>query len=436
MDQKTAEELYGKILSATKQIRSEIMSDVADSISFGGEMSPEDARELQQAARITGCAFDALIKRGVPVEKVPGRKGLVQMKLNAGDFVCSEKMIADHFEETAPKKKEKKQTSSQAEAPASKPVIQEDLSREEPVEEKPFTVPWNQEETFQEQEETVEEEVKETENEAKVSAEPEFSEKSGVETPVPKTKPGSPWSAYIPEEENAALESGSETEVLPSNEEFPDEHRKHEDLFTFHNYRISVAHTNTMNAEEMTVYIAPLTDFHGEEVISVPVMVAIFYKGLVAYRSTFDMPDGRTMVQISVGDFEFLCRGSFDADGVFASMITTTGRSSDNGDLLTVLSCDRYGNAHNTGTSHLRFRYVVDSDSSEMGVIEVFPMELEEHEFIVLSRTDDYTDYYHVARNTNTRSSTESVSVYEDNVKKELVLNWEGKFLEAELLED
>lgn len=434
MERKKAEELYGKILLTTKQIRTEIMNEVADVISFGGTMSEEDARELQNAARITGCAFDALIKRGVPVEEVGGKDDLVKMKLNDGEFVCSKRVMGIHESQTPAvhtqviKEKE------------SVPVKKAPVNVQAPKE---IVTPVGMADTFVKEELPVREE-KEIPKDVPVREEISSKEDDGF-------MDGMSDHAFPPEDYETGESEMEEESVIPSTapifarseevhvsegnkDDFQDEHRKHKDMFIFHNYRISIAHANSMMGEEMSVNIAPLVDYKGSAVFSVPIIVSIFYKGKMTNRSTYDMENGRTMVQIGVGDFYFLCRGEFAEDGTFKTTITTTGASADNGDMLTVVSCEKYGSPHNTGANHMRFHYLVDSDTNEYGVIEVFPLELEEAEYIVMCRTDDYTDYYHVSSN-QTGSGNRNVTVYEDNVKKELVLNWDGKFMEAELVE-
>ena len=433
MERKKAEELYGKILLSTKQIRNEIMSEVADSISFGGEMSMEAAQELRNAARITGCAFDALMKRGVPVEPVEGKDDLVKMKLNDGDFVCSKKVMGIHESQT-PEVKTKVFKEEILERPkvkvVEKVVIPEKLASETPKTE-------DTQAPLQKQEEPIPVRVNDIPKEEEKPKGSKFPWSAYDDTPKEEDVPEASFVEPLPETKTETFGGNvSMTEVVPENtgDNFIDEHRKHEDMFIFDSYRISVSHATSMQMEEMDVHIAPLTDFKGEEILSPPIIVSIFYKGKMASRSSYDNTNGRTMVQIQVGDYHFLCRGEFDEDGVFKSYINTTGASSDNGDTINIISCNKHGNPHNTGANHLRFHYVVDSDTNDIGVIEVFPLEIEEPEYIVMCRTGDYTDYYHVSQN-QTGSGRRSVTIFEDNIKKELILNWDGKFMEAELLE-
>lgn len=473
MERKRAEELYGKILSCTKEIRKEIMNEVADAISFGGVMSEDDARELQNAARITGCVFDALIKRGVPVEPVEGKEEMVRIKLNEGDFVCSKKVMGIHESQT--------------------PVVKTNIIKNE-TPATPASVPEERKPIFQPQNK-VEEKKVETKQ---VLETPVMKEERGaVAKPVSEAETdaafvNSPWNVAarkeeskkpeLPEEEEDIFDDESfsftpgeqspsfpgeeekdvftepepdqvpvqqpksplfvepnyvEEEVKKDDDDFNDEHRKHEDMFIFNTYRVSVSHANSMQSEEMNINIAPLIDYKGSPVFSVPIIVSVFYKGKMVNKSTYEMGDGKTMVQIGIGDFYFLCRGEFLEDGLFKSTIATTGASADNGDILNVLSCDRYGQPHNTGANHIRFRYVVDADEGEIGVIEVFPVDLGEPEFIVMTRSNnnEYIDYYYITKNNFVGNGKETVPIYENNEKKELVVNWDKKFMEAELLE-
>lgn len=425
MERKRAEELYGQILQCAQQIRTEIMTESADTISFGGQMTLEDATELQNAARITGCAFDALVKRGVPTEAVEGKPDLVRIKVSAGTFVCNLNAMGIHENQTPVVKTNimpapVKEVIYASETPVAKPenIPEESAVKTVPVTEKPV-------------ETSAEEPVTEEKKSLGFAPIPiEDEEEEPVETSLQKEE-----TAELPKETPKATIIGEmpvETEKK-SDFDFKDDKRKHQDMFIFDSYRISAAHIGSMGNEEMTVMIAPLINYAGPN-FSVPILVSICYRGRMYSKSTYDCEAGKTMVRSDVSDFSFLCRGEYKEDGKFYSTIVTTGPSADNGDILTVMSLEKYGTAFNTGNNHIKFHYT--SEKPNDGMVEVFPMEPGADEFIIISRTEEYVDYFYLARGSRTNGiGLSKVTIFDENVKKELVINWDREVLEAELVE-
>lgn len=468
MDKKTSDELYGQILKSANRIKAEIMAENEDLIAFGEEISEEARRELRNVARITGTVFQSLMLNGYELTPVAGKPEWVKVTLGIGEFTCNRRAIEASIGAASAKKDKEKKKADPVPADAQTAPLFHVPSVAVPVkEEKPVSpeaiIP--KEASLQDQ--AIREPVKEDAAEKENNPLPEKREVASLSPVSPAHEEvkqdweqDSPWSQYAPKGEGepkegtdeSLTEDPAEGETVKSPdpsltapdpidlskwdpEDFQDEHRKHEDMFTFDYYRINVSHNTSMNGEDMGVYIAPLKDYERQEEFSVPILVSIFYKGKMSTKSTFDMEAGRTMVQISIGDFYFLCRGSYDQNGVFQTTIQTTGPSAMVGDVMSIVSREKAGNPYNTGATHLRFHYVLDSDEEEIGSIHVFPIELGASEFIVMNNTNTYTDYYYVNRDDKTGSGREDVTIYADNEKKELLLNWNGKYLEADLME-
>ena len=404
MDRKRAEELYGSILKSTQQIRTEIMTDLVDVLSFGGQMPESDARELRQVAGITGSVFRALSDRGVLLSEIPDKPGLLRLETGGVSYTCSKACM---FGERQP------------EIPTPAPV----QKTPEP--------------------ETIR--VPETESKAKEEPSPDA---FGLVDEIPPEYDGQPGNESVFEvgqdgdtEVSKGLEaflskedepSFGSTELPALDSGFVESRRMHEDDFVFDTYRISIAHGGKAGGgkpEEMFFMVAPLT-LSDSYCTSVPIMVSIYYKGRMYMRSSYEMPDGKNIVLIDVNEFYFLCRGSFDDNGQFQSMVTTTGESVSQGDVISVLDRTQNGKPGATGTGHIKFRYNAEEGD---GVIELFPTELGENEFVIISRAGEFIDNLYIAK---VAKGLNRAIVYEDGVRKEIVCNWSADgYLDVELVE-
>lgn len=422
MDNKKAEKLYGQVLYSVQYMRNEIMNELADILPFGGTMSEEDSLELQTIAGITGEVFAALNRRGFAIEPVPGKTNLVKMQVSGVEYVCSKSCL----DKTSPLQRENQalqDTPKKKKQEASRKVEVEppEKTSEEPTE-------FSEQEFPIEEESPIEEEFVWSPDEA---GEKEDEEKAEL-PPIPT------FEADDFEEEKASPSKarviGGEPVVSNINHAnvFVEEKRKAAGEFVFDTYRISVAHGERRGggkAEEMFVMIAPLK-IQRFSCPSVPILVSIYYKGRMWSKSSYDVTEeGKNLVNIDVNEFYFLCRGSFNEKGEFQSAIMTTGISSDQGDILNLLGRDRHKGSGDVKNGHLKFRY--DAEEGD-GIIEVFPLDIGEKEFVIIAKNKEFVDYLHISKSAK---SLNHAIVYEDGVKKEVVCNWDGDFLEADLVE-
>jgi hypothetical protein len=184
--------------------------------------------------------------------------------------------------------------------------------------------------------------------------------------------------------------------------------------------------------EEMIVYIAPLK-IQKFECPSSPILVAIFYRGKMYAKSSLDIvSDGKNTVEIDVNEYYFLCRGKFDDKGQFRSFINTTGISATQRDILTIISRDSQPVLPGERLGHLKLPYnPVVSDGT--GNIEIFPLDPEDNEFVIIVSNKEFVDYYFMTDDRN--KGLQRVLINDTDGRKELVCNWDGGFLEAELID-
>ena len=196
--------------------------------------------------------------------------------------------------------------------------------------------------------------------------------------------------------------------------------------------KLNLSHIGGGRPEEIIVMIAPLK-MSRVSCPAVPIVVALYNRGKVICKSSFDMGDGgKAIVQVEINEFHFLCRGSFDENGKFNAFITTTGISSQQGDRINVVSHKSYGNSQlpETKNGHVKVKY--DSESGE-GTIEVFPFGTEEDdEFIVLVKNPEFCDVYYLSKAGRGGSVAK---VYGQNGVLEVVPSWNGDILELEVFE-
>ena len=225
--------------------------------------------------------------------------------------------------------------------------------------------------------------------------------------------------------------------IISRGDNWEEEQSKPVEEFVYNMSKLSMSHVNDGSPEEIIVMIAPLK-IPRVATAAVPIIVSLYSRGKTVTKTSYDMGDGgKTIVTIDINDFYFLCRGSFDDDGKFKPMITTTGDSSTLGDRLNVVSSKTYGNAKapNTKNGHIKMKYISESGQ---GTIEVFPFGTAgDSEFVVMVKNPEFCDAYYINQKGRTGSSTIIYGKNDENevVRLEIIPNWEGDVLAVEVFE-
>ena len=197
--------------------------------------------------------------------------------------------------------------------------------------------------------------------------------------------------------------------------------------------KFSVSHIDGGRPEEIIAMIAPLK-ISKYAIPAVPIIVALYHNGKVVTKTSYDMGDGLAIVSMDIDNFYFLCRGSFDEDGNFKAIITTTGMSTQMGDRINVTSNKSYGNTtlSNINNGHVKIKY---ESEGGMGSIEVFPFGTEkDDEFIVMAKNPEFCDCYYINQRSGKTGS--SVTIFaKDSQQLEIIPSWDDKILEVEVFE-
>ena len=179
----------------------------------------------------------------------------------------------------------------------------------------------------------------------------------------------------------------------------------------------------------MQFFIAPLK-IYKYSCTAAPIVVSVYYKGRYYNFSSYDkIEDGRNMVSAEINEYYFLIRGFFDEKGRFCSTIQTTGISANQNDRINVISSDAH---HPTGPAvgngHLKFRFNGDDGD---GIIEVFPREPGEDEYLLVIRYGEFLDYPIISKSPG---GIQKYRLVNDGMNSELVCVWNGDILSAEIV--
>lgn len=405
------DEKYQRIIEITQEIRTELATDLADKIAFGED--PGDIKgELSTLGIIVGQCAGVLIKHDKKcIAEIPGKDKYVNIILNGIKYPVLKEYIPGfaeyHLEvqqNEIPKKDEVSALSGGIDSPVDYPKKEEKYNFEE--EDKDEDEDEDEESSYIPEEEEPEEE----ENE----------EVSFIETKA-KVIGG-----------NIPNISGS----VNGADVFIEEKTKRENEFVLDTYRINIAHAGC-KAEEMYFTIAPLKICRMGSA-NVPIVVSIYYKGKTINVSSYDKRDNnRVMVSVEVNEYYFLCRGWFTDNGEFKSSISTTGLSSDTGDRLNILSKKEYHNIDNLTNiknGHIKFNYTGDQGNC---ILEIFPLDLDadlkdRNEYLIMNRNGEFVEYYIISK--GRKGTSRAILWNADGEKSEIVCNWNGDQLEADVV--
>ena len=213
---------------------------------------------------------------------------------------------------------------------------------------------------------------------------------------------------------------------------FIEESQKQRDTFVYEMFNLSLTRAGAAGGgqpTEMQVMIAPLK-IQKFACPSVPIIVAIYYNGQIYISSSYSQQEeGKNLITMNVDEYYMLFRGTYDANGQFKGLITTSGPSAAQGDIINITSSDSYGSAvDNVNNGHIKFR---ESIYDEPGTIEVFPFgDADDEEFIIMTKTDEFVDYIYVS---NDNGGMKKPTIFDNGGKKEVVCKWDKDILNVSL---
>lgn len=429
-------EIYGTILKNVQIIKQGIMTELADELPFG--ITNKDAvSELESLANINGIVMKELHKQGEAYLPVDGKPQFVAMEVDGERYISHISKIEEtkekdfpHARETdLPKRVDAPVTPVPVPMPMPEPIIEETSV---PEEDSSMTAPDSHD--FTPTESMVEES-------APVEASPVTEENTEESIPVETPVETAPLSESIPLEEDTkeipsipAPQIIGEITSLPNinsiqkTEIFTEEKEKSIDEFVYDIRRITVSHMGSA-PEEMQFFIAPLK-IYKYSCTAAPIVVSVYYRGRYYNFSSYDkIEDGRNMVSVEINEYYFLIRGFFDEKGRFCSTIQTTGISANQNDRINVISSDAH---HPTGPAvgngHLKFRFNGDEGD---GIIEVFPREPGEDEYLLVIRYGEFLDYQIISKSPG---GIQKYRLINDGMNSELICVWNGDILSAEIV--
>ena len=418
---------YESILECSQQIRQTAMMEWGDTLMFGGVMPPEVSLELATAAKITGLAFDALGRAGIPMTPVPGKNNLFSMEAGNKKYTCHKLAIpslnGSQLDTDQTMVQEMTNSSQNNESIKSETVFEKTFAPE------PIKEPEQKLELESEENQELETEIEESIEEDLETELEEAPEEEDLEEEPEDNK------NMIPKIGAEIIGGTTNFGSLTREDLFNDEKQKFSGDMVYELFTLSMTHSGFAGGgkpDEFRVMVAPLK-ISRIAASAVPIIVSIFYKGTIVTRSSYDYAEiGKNLVTIDVNEFYLLIRGSYDANGNFKVYITTTGISANQGDIMNIISNKSFGKnaGANVGNGHIKFRCYIDD---EPGVMEVFPFgEPKENDFIVMTKNPEFIDYTFIS---NSTKSLKKMFIYEQGVKKSVICQWNEDVLEVNIVE-
>lgn len=218
-------------------------------------------------------------------------------------------------------------------------------------------------------------------------------------------------------------EANTEEKVLPFYGVVTNERQKKSGDFIFNKYRISAAKQGFNSASDITLFVAPLQVIPNNP--NVPIVVHVYSHGNFKTASSYDTKDsGHNIVTLEIDNFYLLIRGGFDSNGKFMSFVMTTGLSANQGDIINVLSKEEgYTGPILPGSGHIKFE-------DDGNIYEIFPLNLQENEYLCILISKEFLDYYVVAKN----YGSPKIRIFENGTQKEIIAGWSGDVFEADIL--
>lgn len=401
---------YVNALKEIKTAKGYLGNMIAEEISYGMSPSADIVTELDHLSIISGNIMSLLLHRGESVSPVNNKPGFVQMIIDSDTFIIQEnKLNVKSFSVDSPVKEE---------IPPVSDAISDNVEDIEDVEEQVI------QETLKDDKkmyEAIKEEKLPDKEECHVIEDDIFPDASNQEI-----------KSFVQDTSMKNMSSFADTETtiepLFGADIYFEEKTKKKDTFVFDNYQLAVTHAGANKSEDVFFMIAPLEIFR-KAVTSAPIIVYVLYKGRSYYLSSLDNPeDGKNTIVIQVGDYEFLCRGSFDNDGKFQSSIFTTGISAAQGDKLQVLRKETHNPVgRKVGNGHIKYAY--ESEEGP-GTIDVFPIEMDKPEFLILNRYSEWRDILLLSKKYGLPTAT----IYENGMKSNIICQWMDDALTSDIV--
>ena len=217
--------------------------------------------------------------------------------------------------------------------------------------------------------------------------------------------------------------ANTEEKVLPFYGVVTNERQKKSGDFIFNKYRISASKQGFNSASDITLFVAPLQGIPNNP--NVPIVVHVYSHGNFKTASSYDTKDsGHNIVTLEIDNFYLLIRGGFDSNGKFMSFVMTTGLSANQGDIINVLSKEEgYTGPILPGSGHIKFE-------DDGNIYEIFPLNLQENEYLCILISKEFLDYYVVAKN----YGSPKIRIFENGTQKEIIAGWSGDVFEADIL--
>lgn len=222
--------------------------------------------------------------------------------------------------------------------------------------------------------------------------------------------------------------------VIPFKEKYPYIEQKtvHVSDCVYKTFRASISHKDSLVKDELFFYIYPLV--LKENSPSTEIVTYCYWRGKNITASSLDGQNN--LVQMNVGEYEFLIRGTF-VDGKFDATINTTGISAATEDQLVISQA--FINNINSGTinsqnGHIKFKYKGWESSPDKiyeGIIEIFPTDFRENSFLIVRRIEDYIDYFYTDTN---ELGDNKILIQTENEMKELIVWWDEGVIRYELI--
>lgn len=256
---------------------------------------------------------------------------------------------------------------------------------------------------------------------------------SGKESPVKEEEENTEQEEFQP----ATTESTAQKEVVISpnpniTENLDDQRRVKASDLVFETFKVSLQPQSSNVSEVFTIMCAPLK-LYKYETPSVPIVVSIADSDDKRItKSSYDAYEtGKNLVQIDIKDYSLLFRGSFDDEGIFHTMITTTGDTANRGDKLSLIEQQTFG-AHRdnqSGYGHPHISY--QSDEGDAFVVVLPLLDTKTEKFIVISKTEEFVQYMESA---SAEYGSHTAQIYDMEGEKNVLPHWVDNYLEVDIL--